>query len=61
MYDVSNATAVPSIFSISYGDNENTVNFEYGTRVGAEFMKAGTRGISLLGASGDGGVAGGQA
>lgn len=59
MYDVSNATATPYIFSISYGDDEDTVNFDYGTRVGAEFQKAGTRGISLLAASGDSGVGGG--
>lgn len=37
MYDVSNATKVPHVFSISYGDNEDTVNFEYGTRVNVEF------------------------
>lgn len=58
MYAVSNSTDTPAIFSISYGDNEDGVNLEYATRVNAEFMKAGSRGISLLASSGDGGVSG---
>jgi tripeptidyl-peptidase-1 len=45
---------------VSYGDNENTVDFDYAQRVNVEFQKAGVRGISILTASGDGGVAGSQ-
>ena len=37
------------------------VSMDYATRVNVEFQKAGVRGTSLLFASGDGGVAGGQA
>jgi tripeptidyl-peptidase-1 len=58
--DLSKAENPPSLFSISYGDNENTVQLDYGTRVNTEFMKAGTRGISILASSGDGGVGGSQ-
>jgi len=36
------------------------VNFQYAKRVNVEFQKLGARGISILSASGDGGVAGGQ-
>lgn len=46
----------PDIFSISYGEPENTVPFDYASRVNVEFQKAGVRGISLLIASGDSGV-----
>jgi len=60
LYDVGNATDAPTVFSVSYGDNEDTVDFDYAVRVNAEFVKAGARGISLLSASGDGGVAGSQ-
>jgi len=51
---------IPYVISISYGDDENTVEFDYAQRVNTEFQKAGLRGISLLFASGDGGVSGGQ-
>lgn len=51
---------MPRTFSVSYGDNEPGVNLAYATRVNAEFQKAGVRGISILFASGDGGVSGGQ-
>jgi len=58
LYDVSNKTDVPSIFSISYGDTEDGVNENYAQRVNNEFMKAGVRGITLLVSSGDSGVGG---
>jgi len=60
LFDVGNTTAPPSIFSISYGDNEDTVDFDYATRVNVEFQKLGAQGITLLASSGDGGVGGGQ-
>jgi len=57
---VSNTTdeQVPLVFSTSYGEDEDSVSLEYATRINAEFMKAGARGISLLFASGDSGAAG---
>lgn len=58
--NVGNATDAPHVFSISYGDNENTVVPAYAQRVNVEFQKAGARGISLMASSGDGGVGGGQ-
>jgi len=60
LYAVGNQSNVPTVFSVSYGDNENTVDFNYAVRVGVEFQKLGLRGISIMTASGDGGVAGSQ-
>lgn len=51
---------IPLVISVSYGDNEGGVNYEYAQRVNAEFQKLGARGISIMFSSGDGGVAGGQ-
>lgn len=48
---------VPKIFSTSYGEGETTVSFPYMMRIEAEFQKQGARGITLLFASGDSGVA----
>ena len=53
---VAAASDPPSIFSISYGDEEVGVSFEFAQRASVEFQKAGARGITLLAASGDGGV-----
>ncbi len=39
-----------------YGDYENTVSYSYAVRVNTEFQKFGTRGRSILFASGDDGV-----
>jgi len=52
---------LPQVVSVSYGDNEDGVNFEYAQRVNVEFQKLGARGTSVLFSSGDGGVSGGQA
>ena len=52
---------VPSLFSISYGDEETGVSYAYAQRCSVEFQKAGARGISLLAASGDSGVGCGTA
>ena len=60
MYNVGNTTDAPLVFSISYGDNENTVHFDYAVRVNAELQKMGVRGLSIMSSSGDGGVGGGQ-
>lgn len=58
--DVAADKEAPYVFSISYSDNENTVDEAYAVRVNTELMKAGVRGISILGSSGDGGVSGTQ-
>jgi len=47
---------VPKLFSTSYGEDENSWSMPAATRLNAEFMKAGARGISLLYASGDEGA-----
>jgi tripeptidyl-peptidase-1 len=51
---------IPKVISISYGDNEDTVDPAWGMRVGSEFAALGARGVSVLVSSGDGGVAGSQ-
>jgi len=60
LYAVGNTTNPPFVFSMSYGDNEDTVDPDYAARVNVEFQKTGARGITLLASSGDGGVAGSQ-
>jgi len=47
---------VPRIFSTSYGEDEGSWSYRAAQRLNAEFQKAGTRGISLLFASGDEGA-----
>lgn len=47
---------VPRVFSTSYGENENSWSIAAASRLNVEFQKAGTRGISLLFASGDSGA-----
>jgi len=54
--DVAKAATPPLIFSISYGDDEPSVPLDYANRCNVEFIKCGTRGISILAASGDSGV-----
>ena len=51
---------LPHVLSISYGDNEDTIDLDWGTRVHVEFQALGARGMSVLISSGDGGVAGSQ-
>ena len=46
----------PKLFSTSYGEDESSVSLAYASRLNAEFIKAGARGISLLFASGDSGA-----
>ena len=58
LYLVANSSdaEVPKLFSTSYGEDESSVSVAYADRINVEFMKAGTRGISLLFASGDSGA-----
>ena len=56
MIDVGNTTEVPYLFSVSYGDDEDSLSIEYMQRINVEFQKAGLRGISILIASGDSGA-----
>jgi tripeptidyl-peptidase-1 len=58
MYTLGNTSDAPSVFSFSYGDVESAVPEAYAERCNVEFQKAGVRGISLIFASGDGGIAG---
>ena len=53
---VGNMSEVPYIFSVSYGDNEDSLSVDYMNRINVEFMKAGVRGITILFASGDNGA-----
>jgi tripeptidyl-peptidase I len=54
------AAALPTTISVSYGDNEDTVEYDYAARVAADFQALGLRGVSVMFSSGDGGVAGSQ-
>ncbi|KAG9317809.1 peptidase S8/S53 domain-containing protein [Chiua virens] len=51
---------LPQTISTSYGDDEQTVPYNYAARVCAGFAVLGARGISLLFSSGDGGVGDGN-
>ncbi len=47
----------PLVHSVSYADTEHSMPAEYTDRLNVEFQKAGVRGLTLLFASGDDGVA----
>jgi tripeptidyl-peptidase-1 len=49
-------TDLPTVVSTSFADDEETVPKDYAVRVCNDFMTLGARGVSLLFASGDGGV-----
>ncbi|KAJ7872047.1 tripeptidyl peptidase A [Mycena leptocephala] len=51
---------IPQTISTSYGDDEQTVPFSYASRVCKRFAELGCRGVSVLFASGDGGVGDGN-
>ncbi|KAJ6515437.1 tripeptidyl peptidase A [Mycena sanguinolenta] len=51
---------IPQTISTSYGDDEQTVPFSYASRVCKLFAELGSRGVSVLFASGDGGVGDGN-
>lgn len=59
LYVVGNTSDadVPKVFSTSYGEVEASVTQAYMDRIQVEFQKAAARGISLLFATGDNGVA----
>lgn len=48
----------PQVISISYSDDEQSVPIAYARRVCDLFAQAATRGISIIGSSGDGGASG---
>ena len=52
---------LPNVLSVSYGDNEFQIDPAYAASVDVLFQKLGARGSSMIFASGDGGVSGGQA
>ncbi|KAJ6560453.1 tripeptidyl peptidase A [Mycena capillaripes] len=51
---------IPQTISTSYGDDEQTVPFSYASRVCKRFAELGCMGVSVLFASGDGGVGDGN-
>ncbi|NXA43660.1 TPP1 peptidase, partial [Eudromia elegans] len=53
---LSNMSALPSVHSVSYGDDEDSLSRAYLQRVNVEFMKAAARGLTVLFASGDDGA-----
>eukprot|EP01059_Diplonema_ambulator_P032192 TRINITY_DN619_c0_g1_i1.p1 TRINITY_DN619_c0_g1~~TRINITY_DN619_c0_g1_i1.p1 ORF type:complete len:542 (+),score=164.40 TRINITY_DN619_c0_g1_i1:41-1666(+) len=53
--NVSTATDVPNLFSISYGEGEDTLTVDYMDRSDTELQKIAARGISMMAASGDNG------
>ena len=55
--DVLNDPNAPLVHSVSYADDESSLSLEYMARVDAEFVKAGARGLTVLFAAGDNGVA----
>ncbi|KAG9088874.1 hypothetical protein FRC07_012457, partial [Ceratobasidium sp. 392] len=57
---VLSKSVLPLTISTSYGDDEQTVPKDYAERVCKMFAQLGVRGVSLLFASGDSGVGGGQ-
>ncbi|XP_066222613.1 tripeptidyl-peptidase 1 isoform X1 [Saccopteryx leptura] len=50
---LSNESALPTVHTVSYGDDEDSLSSAYIQRVNTEFMKAAARGLTLLFASGD--------
>lgn len=53
---LNNDSNTPLVNSVSYGDYENSISFDYLDRCNVEFQKFGASGHSLLFASGDWGV-----
>jgi subtilase family serine protease len=54
---LSNYSDCPLVHSVSYGDDETEFTLHYINRLNVEFIKLGLRGVSILFASGDDGVA----
>ncbi|TDL24009.1 subtilisin-like protein [Rickenella mellea] len=57
---VLSQSTIPQTFTTSYGDDEQTVPFDYAITVCNLFAQVGARGSSILFASGDDGVGGGN-
>lgn len=45
-------SAIPYVISVSYGDDEDSLDKAYTDRINNEFQKLGTRGVSIFFASG---------
>jgi len=54
--NLSSSAVVPLVCSVSYGDNEDSIELAYALRLDLEFQKLALRGMSILYASGDDGV-----
>ncbi|CAH2226284.1 tripeptidyl-peptidase 1 [Pelobates cultripes] len=53
---LSNTSKIPWVHTISYGDDEDSLSTAYMQRINVEFMKAASRGLTILFASGDDGA-----
>ncbi|KAE8628399.1 hypothetical protein XENTR_v10007502 [Xenopus tropicalis] len=53
---LSNMSALPWVHTISYGDDEDSLSIAFMQRINVEFMKAASRGLTILFASGDDGA-----
>ncbi|EGV92862.1 Tripeptidyl-peptidase 1 [Cricetulus griseus] len=53
---LSNESTLPHVYTVSYGDDEDSLSSIYIQRVNTEFMKATALGLTLLFASGDTGA-----
>eukprot|EP00051_Salpingoeca_urceolata_P021428 m.336287 g.336287 ORF g.336287 m.336287 type:complete len:645 (-) comp19795_c1_seq2:3835-5769(-) len=53
---VANTTDAPKVHSVSYGDDEDSLDLAYMERINVEFQKMGVRGLSIMFASGDSGA-----
>eukprot|EP01104_Vermistella_antarctica_P020740 TRINITY_DN900_c0_g1_i1.p1 TRINITY_DN900_c0_g1~~TRINITY_DN900_c0_g1_i1.p1 ORF type:complete len:577 (+),score=180.90 TRINITY_DN900_c0_g1_i1:23-1732(+) len=56
MAELGNETTIPNVISVSYGEQGNYPAFDYQQRADTEYMKIGTRGTSIMYASGDTGA-----
>ncbi|KAI0264974.1 family S53 protease [Gloeopeniophorella convolvens] len=57
---LSGESAPPQVLTTSYGQNENTISRSLANTLCNAYMSLGARGVSILFASGDGGVSGSQ-
>ena len=58
LMNVESYSNPPDLFSVSYGEDEKSVGYDYASRINTEFAKLGTNGTSFLFASGDSGAGG---
>lgn len=58
LQNVTASQDIPYVFSVSYGEDEKSVGYDYASRINIEFMKLGLRGVSIMFASGDDGAGG---